>query len=218
MSLFQIARPRRRRRLRRLGERRAGSERAHCGSPPRGFEHPSKEFAPNSPEPPGAGTPSPARPLSRCRSHRRRARAWPQMFPAAAPSSNYEGSTGAECARPASEVRPPPAEPFTPPLFLALSGAPLGAPLSPTHTPLLVHPTHPQTSRHTTRYSVVPPNRGRRMKILIKNLSSSMTQGPKDRCFHPRGYLVFVPSKHECHPHPGEKPQKCKPNNFFGRL
>lgn len=146
------------------------------------------------------------------------AQVWPQLSPAAVPSSNYEGSAGALCTRPASEVRPPPppAEPFTPPFLLVLSRAPLGAPLSHT-SPGGPHPPAPS---HTNRYSAVPPNRGRRMKIVIKNLSSPRThcQEAKHRCFHPQCYLVFVPVCTDAAPTLKTKPQKCKANNFFGKL
>lgn len=46
-------------------------------------------------------------------------------------SSNYAPSAGAMCPRLAPEVRPSPAEPFTPPLLATPFRAPLGAPLPP---------------------------------------------------------------------------------------
>lgn len=132
LSLFQIVRPRRRQRRR--GERRAIP--AHCRSRPRLLA--PKWLGLNAPEP---WEPSPFAREALCWSRRRhrRAQVWPQLSLAAAPSSNYEGSTGAERTRPASEVRPPPAEPFTPPVLLVLSRAPLGAPL-PHTSPSGPHP------------------------------------------------------------------------------
>ncbi|XP_076402567.1 uncharacterized protein LOC143267629 [Peromyscus maniculatus bairdii] len=96
LSLFQIVRPRRRRRRRqrRQGERRA--IRAHCRSRP--VASSTQVTRPERSGALGAVTLRPARePLRRScgRRRRRRAPVWPQLSPAAAPSSNYEGSAGA---------------------------------------------------------------------------------------------------------------------------
>lgn len=103
-------------------------------------------------------------------------------------------------------------------LHTSLSPSPFPRPTRRPSLPHLSWRPPPQAPSHTNRYSAVPPNRGRRMKIVIKNLSSPRThcQEAKHRCFHPQCYLVFVPVCTDVTPTPKEKPQKCKTNNLGG--
>lgn len=81
-------------------------------------------------------------------------------------ASNYKPSVGAMCTRRARKVQPSPAEPFTPPLLLLLP---------PTRRSSLPTSPGPPAALRSTGCSAVPPDRGRGMKILIRNLSPSRT-------------------------------------------
>lgn len=78
----------------------------------------------------------------------------------------------------------------------------------------------PRAALHTTGCSVVPPNRGRGMKILIKNLSPSRThcqEEGKHLCPYSQHYLVLVPVYTNTTPNPQRNLKNVSLNNFFGR-
>lgn len=79
----------------------------------------------------------------------------------------------------------------------------------------------PPAALHSTGCSAVPPNRGRGMKILIKNLSPSRTycqEEGKHLYPHSQHYLVLVPVYTNTTPNPKRNLKNVSLNNFFGRL
>lgn len=89
----------------------------------------------------------------------------------------------------------------------ALHAYPPRSPSEPSSAPFSPHPPRPPAALHSTRCCAVPPNRGRGMKILIKNLSPSRTycqEKGKHLCPHPQHYLVPVQDTQTPPPAPKE--------------
>lgn len=116
----------------------------------------------------------------------------------------------------------PGCHPRSGPLLRSPSRLPSSQPLTrPTRRSSPPTSPSPPAALHTTRCSAVPPNRGRGMKILIKNLSPSRTycqEEGKHLCPHSQHYLVLVPVYTDTTPSPKRNLKNVSLNNFFGRL
>lgn len=131
----------------------------------------------------------------------------------------------AQCRPVITRPRPAPCAPgghprssrLQPSLSRLLSPQP---PPRPTRCSSLPTSPGPPAALHTSGCSAVPPNRGRGMKILIKNLSPSRThcqEEGKHLCPHSQHYLVLVPVYTNTTPNPKRNLKNVSLNNFFGR-
>lgn len=153
-----------------------------------------------------------------------------------APSACAAAATVVLCLAPARTRRSAPSSTKRPrPAPCAPGWHPRSGPLQPSPSRLpsshpLPRPTRrsspstspsPPAELHTTGCSAVPPNRGRGMKILIKNLSPSRTycqEEGKHLCPHSQHYLVLVPVYTNTTPNPKRNLKNASLNNFVGRL